>query len=342
MMRALIELTKWRWRELIREPEAIFWVFAFPIILAVALGIAFKDRGVPDTRVGVQAGPSADSLSAVLNAAPRLNASVMDSVDAALALRTGRVPIVVVAQTPVIFRFDSTREESLVARLLVDHALQVAAGRSNVVEIRELHSADPGARYIDFLIPGLLGMNIMGTGFWGVGFGIVNARNRKLLKRFVASPMKRSQFLLAQMLTRMAFLVLEATILIGFGVLVFGVPFAGSIVTFSMVVAFGGLTFAAMGLLVASRVQTIEGVSGLMNVIMMPMWILSGVFFSSANFPDAAQPAIKVLPLTTLNDALRAVMLDGAALLSMTPALLALAAWTLACFAVALKIFRWS
>lgn len=340
-LNSLVEISKWRVREFLREPEAIFWVFAFPLILAMALGIAFKDRGIPVTRIAVQARGAADSVAATLNASPRLDASVMDSTEAAVALRTGRVSLVVIPTSPVTFRYDSTREESMVARIVTNDALQRAAGRSDPQPVREVHSAELGARYIDFLLPGLLGMNIMGTGFWGVGFGIVQARSRGLLKRFIASPMRRSHYLLGQMFARMVFLVLEVAALILFGVLAFKVPFQGSVATFALLVAAGGMTFAGMGLLVGSRARTLEGVSGLMNLAMMPMWILSGVFFSSANFPDAAQPFIRTLPLTALNDALRAVMLDGAGLGATLVELAILLAWMALSFGVALRIFRW-
>lgn len=337
----ILELTKWRVRTLLREPEAIFWIFVFPIILALALGIAFRDRPVGKVRVAVEAGAGAEGLVRELTASPRLTAVVLDPKAARIALRAGRVPVVVVPGTPVTMRYDSTREESIVGRFLVDDALQRAEGRQDVRSIRAVHTTEPGARYIDFLLPGLLGMNIMGTGIWGVGFGVVRTRHQKLLKRFAASPMRRSHYLLSQLLARLGFLVLEVVTLIGFGVLVFHVPFVGSIGTFAVAVVAGALAFGALGLLVGSRVRTIEGASGLMNVVMMPMWILSGVFFSASRFPDAVQPAIRLLPLTALNDALRGVMLDGATLPTVGWALVVLAVWTAGTFGLALKVFRW-
>jgi len=338
---ALLELTKWRVREFLREPEAIFWVFAFPIILALALGIAFKDRGSPTVTVYVQDDANAASVVSALEASPRIRVEVASARDASMALRTGATPLVVLPGQPVTFAFDSTRTESLLARVLAEDALQAAAGRRDVAEIRERHSSDPGARYIDFLIPGLLGMNIMGTGMWGVGFGIVQTRNRNLLKRFIASPMPRSHYLLAQVLARMVFLVFEVTAVLLFGYIAFGVPFRGSPITVAILVMAGALTFSGLGLLVASRVRTVEGVSGLMNVVMMPMWIFSGVFFASSNFPDVIQPAIKALPLTALIDSLRSALLEGTSLAGATPELGILVVWMALSFGIALKIFRW-
>ena len=175
----LVQLTLWRIRDFTREPEALFWVFAFPIVLAFALGLAFKNRGVQVVRIGVEAGTGAEDLARSLDADPKVEARVLSPADAKNRLRAGRVALVVVPGDPVVFRYDSTRQEGTLARLLVHDVLQDASGRRTVRAVRDERITEPGARYIDFLIPGLLGMNIMGTGMWGVGFGIVKSRNQK-------------------------------------------------------------------------------------------------------------------------------------------------------------------
>ena len=225
--------------------------------------------------------------------------------------------------------------------MVVDDALQRAAGRTDIAHARDETFTEPGARYIDFLIPGLLGMNLMGSGLWGVGFAVVNARTKKLLKRFAATPMRRSHYLLSFVLSRLFFLVLEVAVVIAFAWFAFGFTVRGSFVQMIFLLLLGALTFAGVGLLVASRPKTIEGVSGLMNLVMMPMWLLSGTFFSSARFPELLQPFIKALPLTALNDSLRAVMNDGTSLYGSWAAILVLLAWCGISFIVALKIFRW-
>jgi ABC-type multidrug transport system permease subunit len=242
----------------------------------------------------------------------------------------------------VALRYDSTRQESHIARLIAENALQRAAGRKDTRTLEEIRVTEPGSRYIDFLIPGLLGMNIMGTGMWGIGFAVVNARQKKLLKRFLASPMRKGDYMLAHMLARLVFLTLEVLSVLVFAWLVFKVPVRGSLGTMALVVLLGAAAFAGLGLLVASRPKTIEGVSGLMNLVMVPMWICSGVFFSASRFPDGMQPVIKLLPLTALNDALRAVMIDGASLVSTLGMLAVVVAWGILSFGVALKIFRWT
>ena len=338
---AIRELTLWRVREFLREPEAVFWVFAFPVLLSFALGIAFKSRGPEAVRVAVVPGPDAVVVAAMIESDSSVVAVLVDSITANNQLRTGRVAMVIIPTDPIVLRFDSTREESHLARLVVANALQRVSGRRDAIELREQRVTEVGSRYIDFLIPGLLGMNIMGTGMWGIGFAVVKARSGKLLKRFLASPMSKSQYLLSHILARLVFLALEVGSVLLFAVLVFDVPVRGSLVGLSLIVVLGAMAFSGLGLLVASRSRTVEGVSGLMNLVMVPMWIFSGVFFSSANFPDAIQPFIRALPLTALNDALRAVMIDGEPLARTAGLLAVVTAWGVGSFVLALRLFRW-
>jgi len=339
--RPLWQLTLSRFKEQLRQPEVLFWVFAFPLLLAVALGLAFRNRPPEVVRVAVEAGADADSVARLLNGSRGLKAAVLPPARAAEQLRKGGVALVVVPGDPLLYRYDSTRSESRLARLVTDDALQRALGRRDVRAVAEQKVMEKGSRYIDFLIPGLLGLNLMGTGMWGMGYAVVDARRRKLMKRLLASPMRRSEYLLSFIAARLVLLGPEVALLLGFGVLAFGVPLRGSVVSVAVLVLIGAMCFAGLGLLTASRARTIEMVSGLMNLIMMPMWILSGVFFSSANFPAAMQPLIKALPLTALNDALRSVILDGASLGAVAVPAAICAAWGVASFAVALKIFRW-
>ena len=337
----LFQLALARMREFYREPEAVFWVFGFPIVLAFALGLAFRNTGPGKLQVGVAAGPGDSALVTVLDSSPRLIATVLDSATARTRLRTGRIALLVVPGDPLVYRYDTTRTESGLARLEVDEVVQRARGRKDVAAVRDDRVVAPGSRYIDFLIPGLLGMNLLGSGIWGVGFSVVQARQKKLLKRYMATPMKRSHYLLSFILSRLVFLIVEIGLLVGFGWLMFGVAVRGSLATLGGVAILGAFAFAGLGLLVASRARTIEGVSGLMNLVMLPMWILSGTFFSYSRFPDAMIPFVKALPLTALNDALRAVMIDGAALATLSAPLAIVIAWGAVSFVIALRIFRW-
>ena len=341
----LVELTGMRVREFLREKEAVFWVFIFPVLMTFALGIAFRNTAPDKTPVAIEAAATDSRVSEIaglLSQSADVTATVMGPEEAAQALRSGKVAIVVKPNNESFeYRFDPTRPESRTARLLVDDVLQRGKGRADVVKVGDQQVTEPGARYVDFLVPGLIGMNLMGSGLWGLGFTVVIARSRKLLKRFAATPMKRSHYLLSFILSRLVFLVLEVGAVVIFAVLAFGFTVRGSWLSLALAIVLGGFTFSGIGLLVAARPTTIEGVSGLMNFIMLPMWLLSGTFFSSERFPQVLQPFIKALPLTALNDVLRAVMNEGASLSSNWIPIAILLAWCLLSFVVALKIFRW-
>jgi ABC-2 type transport system permease protein len=360
---SLRELVSVRFKEFLREPEALFWSFGFPILLAIGLGIAFRSKPADVAHVAVipsessppvsppfttnlptpeQAKRSDSILTAALKGDSLIAFEVLSPDSAADALRTGRVAVVVrMAMGQVHYQFDDTRPDARNARLVVDDAIQRAYGRRDQVPVSDQHVREVGSRYIDFVVPGLLGMSIMGGGIWGLGFSIVDQRRKKLLKRLVATPMSRAQFLASYMISRLVMLTIEVGVLLGFSVLLFGVPMRGSWLTIAAIIVLSALAFGGLGLLIASRAQTIEGASGMMNLAMLPMWVLSGVFFSSENFPKVVQPFIKALPLTATNDALRASMLRGIPLPGMWPEFAVLGVWTVVCFGVALRIFRW-
>jgi ABC-type multidrug transport system permease subunit len=335
----LAQLTLVRFREFLREPEALFWVFIFPVLLAAGLGIAFRNRPADVLPV---AAVSPD-VAVALRQERLLSVQQLTPAAAEEALRTGKVALLATRGPggAVTYRYDNTNPEGRAARLLVDAALQRAAGRADPVATSDRLVREPGSRYIDFLIPGLLGMNLMGSAIWGMGFAIVDARRKKLLKRLIATPMPRPYYLASFLLSRLALLVIEVGVLLGFGAVAFGVPVRGSLAALAALCVLGSMTFCALGLLIASRARTIEAASGLMNVTMMPMWIVSGVFFSAQRFPGALQPLIKALPLTAAIDALRANMLQGTGLVGVAPQMGILAAWLVACFTLALKLFRW-
>jgi ABC-2 type transport system permease protein len=338
----LLELTIIRLKEFLREPDAVFWVFVFPLLLTVALGFAFRDKPPERIPVGILEGPMAKPRLAALQKSPALLPRIYSAAEGREVLRRGKISLLVEGDIAPVYRFDATRPDSRTARVEVDHALQLAAGQRDVFKASEVHVSEQGARYVDFLVPGLIGMNLMGTSMWAIGFSVVNARLRKLLKRMMATPMRKTQYLLSQFFSRLVFLVLEVAVVAIFAWLVFDVTIRGSKLTFALVAFLGGCAFSGLGLLISSRAKTLEAISGLMNVIMMPMWICSGVFFSYERFPDAALPVIRALPLTALNDAMRAVMNDGAGIAQISPQLLNLTVWALVTYVIGLRIFRWN
>ena len=335
-----------RMKEMYREPEVIFWVFIFPILLALGLGIAFRNKPADVSRVAIVAsaeGTRTQQLLRSASAAGTVHVELLPPGEAFNQFRLGKVDLVITPQTEGFqYLYDPARPESVLARSIADDALQAAAGRKDNFPTTTRVSNEPGARYIDFLIPGLLGMNLMNSGMWGIGFALVDLRQRKLLKRFVASPMRRSDFLLAMASSRLILMLIELALLLGFGVLVFHMRVTGSWASIVIISSLGALCFGGVGLLTASRAQKIETVSGLINLVMMPMWILSGVFFSYQRFPAFLHPAIKALPLTALNDALRAAILEGAPLAHQTSRLIVLGLWGVLSYLLALRWFRWT
>jgi ABC-2 type transport system permease protein len=340
----LYQLTKIRFLEFWREPEAVFWTLFFPILLATGLGIAFRNRAPDVINVAVvDRGVRSQKIASDISANPNVSAAVFEESAAAAALRTGKVALLVLPDSAdqIIYRFDDTNPDGRAARASVDDALQRAAGRIEPLRAADQRITEPGSRYIDFLLPALLAMNVMGNGIWGVCFPIIDARRKKLLKRMVASPMSRTHYLLSFLLSRLIFLVFDIAILVGFGHWAFGVPVRGTIAAIVLICVVAAVSFSSIGLLISARFSTSEAASGVANAVMLPMWIMSGVFFSARRFPDMIQPIIHALPLTAAVNALRAVMLEGATVVALRSPLEVLGLWLVVCFLIALKIFRW-
>jgi ABC-2 type transport system permease protein len=357
----LVQLYLVRLRDFYRQPARVFWVYGFPTLLAIVLGLAFQNRPPAPVLVDLMEGPRADVIKTKLAAhnealqqqknddKPRLGVPPIEvheasQADALNRLKTGKTPLVIepLGSESWAYRYDPTRPEAVTARQTIDDVLQEAFGRKNPVATHDMHVTEPGSRYIDFLIPGLIGLNAMGGGLWGIGFLLVNFRIAKLLKRFVATPMPRRDFLLAVLGARLTFVFPDLAVLLLLGTLMFHMPIRGSVALVVAIDLIGALAFAGIGLLVAARASTTETVSGLMNLVMLPMWLCSGVFFSSERFPSVVQPLIQALPLTQLVSALRRVILEGAGVWDTSGSAAILAAWAIVTFSLALRFFRWT
>jgi ABC-2 type transport system permease protein len=335
---SLYQLTSSRLRLFLREPDSVFWIFVFPVLVAIGLGIAFRSR--PPEALHIAS--STLQLTQALNKEPRISATTLDEPSGKYALTTGRILLYAV-ETPegLRYRYDNTNPDARTARLLADHAIQHANGVVDPVPSADDYIRETGSRYIDFLVPGLLGMSLLSSAIWGIGFGIIQARQSKLLKRLVASPMPRWQYLASYVLSRLVLLIMEGLIYLSFAHLAFGVPFRGSIWQLALLCLLTSLCFCALGLLIASRAKTMEAASGLMNLVMLPMWLLSGIFFSADRFPGGLQPIIQALPLTAANDAFRANMLQGVGISHLYAPVAVLIGWLVVSFMVALRLFRW-
>ena len=343
---AFWELVRCRFLEFFREPEMIFWVYGFPILMVLTLGVAYREQPVPKPRVLVADGPGAAADVAALSAVGSgVTPHLLPATAAMEQLRTGRADLVIdrgaTTAATVRYHFDPSRAESVLARERTRDALERTAGRRDLLAVEDAPLLVPGGRYIDFLIPGLMSLSLMSGGLWGVGFVAVELRIRKLLKRFLATPMRRWHFLLSIMVSRMFLMIPEMLLMVCFSRWAFGVRIFGSLWAVAVLVPLGALCFAGIGLLVASRAKTLEAVNGVLNLIMLPMWVGCGVFFPRERYPESIQPLLRALPLTALVDALRAVMLEGVSLAACWPEVATLLAWGILTFALALRIFRW-
>lgn len=342
----ILAVTLARLREFVRRPDAVFWVYFFPVLMVVVLGIAFRNKPVESFDVDVLEGSLAQTIVESLASESRLKPRIVSLDEARERLKTSKTNVLISAPGSTLdqvdYEFDPVRPGSLAARNLVDQQLQKSLGRQDVIEANDVTYSEPGGSYVDFLVPGLLAMGLMGGGLWGVGFAIVDMRIRKLLKRFMATPMKRTHFLMGMMLSRLIFMVPQIIFLLLFSWIIFGVQIHGNWVAILFVILLGAVEFSSIGLLVASRAQTLEAASGLMNLVMLPMWTLSGIFFSYERFPEVVQPLIKLLPLTPVIDALRGMMMDGKSIMEFGPELAVIFVWCVAPFGLALAIFRWN
>jgi len=326
-----------------RSPAAVFWTYGFPLMMAVVLGFAFQSGEPEPVPVGVVDSPVARTFLAPLEDEPLLDVAWLSPEDADRALGRGRVALTVRwGQEREVLRSDPSRPEATLARLLVERRLREAySGEADYA--RPAHEVEdrPGSRYIDFLIPGLIGLNLLGAGMWGVGFNLVQMRVGNLLRRIFVTPMRRSEFLAGYLLGRSVLVVPEAFAIMSFGVVLWGVPFRGSLLAALALVVVGGWVFTAIGCLLASRVRTTEAVGGLMNAVQLPMWILGGTFFANEGLKGPMRWAAEVMPLTHVNRALRDVMLEPGTLLDVWAPLAALAGAGGVCFALAMRLFRW-
>jgi ABC-type multidrug transport system permease subunit len=334
----LVELTLTRVREFMRDPGAVFWTFGFPVLLSIALGLAFRSAPPDKLRAALYCREACASVLERLSSERELVVHEAPLAAALEQLRKSKIDLVVEATsagTPRL-HYDPTRAEGRAAVLAA--RLSLSSSRE---EVALSPHDEPGGRYIDFLIPGLLGLNLMGSSLFGIGFTVVEARRRKLLKQLAATPMKKGHFLASFMLARLFFLIVEVTLLLGLGAVVFGVPIRGSYLAIAALSIVGALSFSGLALAVAAYPRDTQVANGVANLFMLPMWLLSGSFFSYERFPEASLPYIRALPLTALNDALRAVINDGASLTACMSQLSVLCAWAVTCFAFALKTFRW-
>ena len=345
-LRPLMALSAVRLRLFFREPGSLFWTFAFPILITIALGMAFRNQGPSKNQIVVVAGPQSAALASALSAERGLDVTTVDAAEAGRRLRAGETLLSVeeaaTPGAPFVYRYDPSRPEALAARRLVDDTLQHHAGRRDPVPTRDETAIAHGARYVDWLVPGLLGMQLLNAAMWGAAFNIVNARQRRLLKRLAATPMRRGQYLLSYRVSGLVFVPLQVIVLFAFARLAFGVTIQGSPLAVLALALLGSWCFGGLGLLCAARAQNPETANGLINLVTLPMMVVSGVFFASSRFPHLVQPLIRILPLSAFNESLRHVVNDGASLASQSFPIGVMVVWTAVTSVFAVRLFRWT
>jgi len=343
--RVLKQVTLLTFTEFVRTPGSMFWTYGFPLIMALSLGLAFRSSEPLPLRVAVIEEDFQSAQLEALHANTRLAPVLLSAARARAEFDRGRYLVLVAGSlaSPVLEQ-DPTRPESELAKLHVMQGLRSAAGDAPRPAIQTIDVVKPGRRYIDWLIPGLIGLNLLGAGLWGVGFTLVQMRVKNILRRMHVTPMRRSEFLLAFLLSRLFLVLPESAVILCFGAWVFGVPIVGSLSAISVLVVLGAASFTGLGLLLASRARTVETVSGMMNLTMLPMWLFGGCFFGVERFPDVVQDIIWILPINHFTQAMRDVMTEGASLFDagVLPHVAFLAGFGVLTLGLAVRFFRWS
>jgi len=313
--RALLQQIKVRWLEFKREPSALGWVVCMPIFWMVILGYAFSNPKPEVYGVGVIDGSKVGDteVAETLQKSAQIKLRHGNDADLETRFRRGEIALVVSATDGSLkFELDPTNPEASRARFFVDDLLQRSQGRVDTITSTSENRTVRGGRYVDFLIPGLLGLSVMSTGLFGVGMSIVSNRKENLLKRYLATPMRPGTYLLSHVFGRFISLAIEFVAIIGSGFLIFGFGIEGSWLAFLAFAILGAACFTAMAMLAAARTKSLPTISGIANLLSIFMTMSSGVFFSKNNFPDSIVPFLDLIPLTALNDALRKIALEGA------------------------------
>jgi ABC-type multidrug transport system permease subunit len=361
----LLKLIAIRYKEFIREPGIVFWTIIFPILMAWGLGMAFTGNGDLPTSIALiesqhttnntfqeflesastQTNEEGNTFFAKKLDNEELGTSTFhfyptDSAGAVQMLKQGKSQLTLKEKPDsLIYIFDPHNSEAKLAYLVLNAAIENKQTRHTMAEIRPLTTV--GTRYIDFLVPGLLALGVMNSFLWGISYALIDMRVKKLMRRLVATPMKKSHFLISHFFARISLAFVEAFILIGFSKYFFDIKLEGSWVAFFLIFLAGNLAFTGIGVLISSRTSNSRVGTGLINVISLPMTILSGIFFSYHNFPDSIVKIIELLPLTILADNIRSVFIEGAGVVQVLPGTIILTSLGLVLFTIGLRIFKW-
>ncbi len=371
----LLELISAHFKEIIREPGVLFWGIIFPIAMSLGLGIAFTKKAdivrnvavIEDNRISNPYPDSSSKIETFLqNSTEKIEPTGDEPVrykitiqndklgntmflfqkttwqNAMMLLKRGKLSVVIDEKNgQVEYHFDPLNPDAQLTYL----KLSKIFGRKDIITKESTENIEPltlsGTRYIDFLVPGLIAMGIMMSCLWGMSYGIIEKRSKKLLRRMVATPMKKSHFLIALMTVRIGMNFVESALLFIFAHLVFNITIQGNILALLTIFITGNVAFAGIAIFISSHTANTEIGNGLINVVVLPMMVLSGIFFSYHNFPAWSIPVIQKLPLTLLADGVRSIFIEGAGYSEIFLPCFILMAIGIFFFLAGLKIFKW-
>jgi len=346
MNNSLYQLILSNFRVFFREPSILFWAVLFPIIMAWVLGIAFSGKGESVRTVYVTGGEIPEVISGEkvygeeTGNPSRIKFRKTTEAEAIKAIKQGVIALYLeVDGDSITYHFDPVNSDAQLTHLILETGLHGTGTNENKTSIEPLQTK--GTRYIDFLVPGLIAFGIMNSCIWGIGWTLIETRMKKLLRRMVATPMRKSVFLSSHVATRIALGGFETLLLLIFSKLYFGTAITGSVAAFIVVFLAGIFAFSGIAVLISSRTAKTEAANGLVNLVTLPMMILSGIFFNYHNFPDWAIPIIQALPLTLLADSIRAVFIEAAGFTEIFKPVVILCVTGLATFTLGLKIYKW-
>ncbi len=349
-MKQLGQLLLIHFREFFREPAVLFWALFFPAALALVLGLAFRSPSDTTVQIGLiikSDEARGEQVKHQIEKDDRFRVQIYTEAMAEHALKSGKIHLVVVVRpSDLLFRYDpasdaAVKEASMLKAALLHDLLYGQDGPSAGSFIKDEKLDIPGTRYIDYFIPGLLAFDVMNACLWGIGWSLISMRMKKLLRRMAATPMNHNLFFLSFGLARIVLVAVETIFLMVVAYLFFDLKPVGSLLDLALLFLAGTFCFSGLAVLLASKTANTQVGNGLINAALLPMMLLSGIFFSYHGFPDFLQPVIQWLPLTIFADAVRSVYLEGQSILALWPSLIILTTAGLLMFLLGRRLFRW-
>ncbi len=333
-------------REFLRQPGAVFWAVFFPVLMAGGLGLAFTQKGELTQRIGFVGNSETTEekwtkkIGNDKTGFTNYEFLNVDFEEALVLLKRGTIDVIIIKNGDEYeYHFDPLNPEAQLAYMQLGSVLkgqEAVTSGDDIVPLTQI-----GNRYIDFLVPGLMAMGVMMSCMWGISYGLIEKRSKMLLRRMVATPMKKSHFMVAVLASRTVMCAVEASLLVGFSWRFFDVRLEGSFSALLVLFLSGTLAFAGIAILTASRTSNTYVGNGILNAVVMPMMILSGIFFSYQSFPAWAVSIIKLFPLTIFADSARAIFIEGAGWAQMMLPIGVLGGLGLICMVIGVRVFKW-